>query len=147
MAVPSGVKPSSSHTTSRSSQRLTNALSTLTSATPRAPHRVTASSLCRLAGVSRNTLYRYYPEMAEAVRRLRRRRGARRQATRQSTLLALRSELAMLRRQQGQLAALADHYHTAAQELRTLLARRERDLAALRALARPGLIRAPPARS
>jgi predicted RNase H-like nuclease (RuvC/YqgF family) len=71
--------------------------------------------------------------MVEAVRRLRRRRGARRQEARQGTLTAQRSELAMLRRQLSQLATLADHYHTAAQELRALLARRDGELAALRA--------------
>lgn len=120
-------------------ERLTEALSTMTCAYPPAPHRPTVASLCRQACVSRNTLYRYYPDMAESVRRLRRRRGARRQAAQRSTLTALRSELAMLRRQLAQLATLADHYHTAAEELRALLARRDREFAALRA--RPAVAR------
>jgi AcrR family transcriptional regulator len=105
-------------------------------ASPPAPHRPTVASLCRQACVSRNTLYRYYPDMAESVRRLRQRRGAR-QAAQQGTLAAQRSELAMLRRQLAQLATLADHYHTAAQDLRALLAHRDRELAALRARLRP----------
>ena len=109
--------------------RLTDALSALTSEIPPASHRITVSSLCRLAGVSRNTVYRYYPDIAEAARRLNRRCGARRRSAQQNTLHALRSELAMLRVQLVQLATLADHYHTEAEELHALLARRDRDLA------------------
>lgn len=143
MPVPPRTKPAASAgIASRSAKRrLTDALSTLTSVPTRAPDRPTVSSLCRLAGVSRNTLYRYHPSMAEAVRRLRHRRGARHQARQQDTLNTLRSELATLRGQLVQLATLADHYHTAAEELRTLLARRDRDLAALRARTRPTLAR------
>jgi AcrR family transcriptional regulator len=109
--------------------RLTDALSTLTSEIPPAAHRITVSSLCRLAGVSRNTVYRYYPDIAEAARRLNRRRGARRRSAQQNTLRALRTDLAMLRAQLAKLATLADHYHTEAEQLRALLARRDRDLA------------------
>jgi AcrR family transcriptional regulator len=144
--------------------RLTDALSTLTSAIPPASRRITISSLCRLAGVSRNTVYRFYPDIAEATRRLSRRRSARRRSAQQNTLRALRSELAVLRAQLAKLATLADHYHAEAQELRALLARRDRELATRRGLRRPtvvaihrtrpepdagapGLIRAPPARS
>jgi hypothetical protein len=139
--VPPRVEPAASAgATSRSAKhRLTDALSTLTSASARAPDRPTVASLCRLAAVSRNTLYRYYPGIAETVRRLRRRRGARHQARQQKTLSALRAELVALRAQLAQLATLADHYHTAAEELRALLARRDRGLAALPARARPTL--------
>lgn len=133
-------RAASSGAPSRSTkERLTEALSTMTCASPPAPHRATVASLCREARVSRNTLYRYYPDMAESVRRLRQRRGARRQAAQRNTLTAQRSELAMLRRQLSQLATLADHYHAAAEELRALLARRDRELAALRARLRPTL--------
>jgi AcrR family transcriptional regulator len=167
VSVPSRGKPAaSSRATSRSiKSRLTEALSTLTSATPPASGRITVSSLCRVASVSRNTVYRYYPDVAEAARRLSRRRGARRRAVQRNTLKALRSELAVLRVQLAKLATLADHYHTEAEELRAQLARRDRDLATRRGHARPtvvrihrstvpapdsgapGLIRAPPARS
>jgi AcrR family transcriptional regulator len=123
----------SSRTTSRwIKNRLTDALSTLASAMPPASHRITVSSLCRAAGVSRNTVYRYYPDVAEAARRLDRRRGAHRRSAQQNTLRALRSELAVLRVQLAKLATLADHYHTEAEELRALLARRDRDLATQR---------------
>jgi hypothetical protein len=140
---PSRFKPlASSCTTSRPiKDRLTQALSTLTCAPHRSPQRLTISSLCRLACVSRNTLYRYYPDMAEAVRRSRRRRGAGLQAAQQSTLRSLRSELSMLRGQLAKLATLADHYYAAAEELRALLARRDRELAALRGRLRPTPVR------
>ena len=131
MHVPSRIKSrASSRTTSRSTKsRLTAALSSLASAIPPASHRITVSSLCRVAGVSRNTVYRYYPDVAEAARRLNHRRGARRRSAQQNTLRALRSELVVLRVQLTKLATLADHYHTEAEELRALLARRDRDLA------------------
>jgi AcrR family transcriptional regulator len=124
-----GKSGASSRATARSiKSRLTDALSTLASATPPASHRITVSSLCRVAGVSRNTVYRYYPDVAEAARRLNRRRGTRRQSAQQNTMRTLRSELAALRVQLAKLATLADHYHTEAEELRALLARRDRDL-------------------
>jgi AcrR family transcriptional regulator len=126
--VPPRVKrAASSGVTSQSARdRLADALSTLISAPARPPNHPTVSSLCRLASVSRNTLYRYYTDMANAVRRLRQRGGPRRRAAQQNTLNALRVELATLRGQLTQLATLADHYHTAAEELRGQLARRER---------------------
>ena len=125
-----GKSGASSHTTSRSIRcRLTDALSTLASAMPPASHRITVSSLCCVAGVSRNTVYRYYPDVAEAARRLNRRRGARRRSSQQTTLRTLRSEVAVLRVQLAKLATLVDHYHTEAEELRALLARRDLDLA------------------
>jgi ribosomal protein L29 len=79
--------------------------------------------------------------MVEAVRRLRRRDGSCRKAVLQNSLNTLRSELATLRGQLAQLATLADHYHTTTEELRALLARRDRDLATLRARGRPTLAR------
>lgn len=113
--------------------RLGDALSTLTSRTNPAPPRATVSNLCRLAGVSRNTVYRYYPEVVDSLRRLPHRRGARPYRAQQKTLRALRSKLAALRVQVTQLATLADHYHTEATELRALVARRDREIATLRA--------------
>ena len=110
--------------------RLDEALSSLTSA-PSGP-RPSISSLCRIACVSRNTLYRYYPDVAKTVHQLRRRDARHRGSARQKTLKVLRSEVAMLRTQLAKLAALADHYHAAAEEQRTLVRRRDRELAALR---------------
>jgi hypothetical protein len=79
-----------------------------------------------VADVSRNTVYRYYPDIAAAARSLNRGRGAH---PRSAQLKALRSEVALLRVQLAKLATLVDHYHTEAKELRALLARRDRDLA------------------
>lgn len=100
----------------------------------------TISTLCRLAGVSRNTLYRYYPDIAERVRRLRRARGNGRSA-RESVVNSLRSEIAALRGQLAKLATLADHHFAAAEEQRALVARRDRELAVLKAGSRPVSIR------
>jgi hypothetical protein len=112
-------------------QRLSEALSTITDPSSRSQHRPTISTLCRCAGVSRNTLYRYYPAMADEVRRLRRQRG-RAQATRETVVKALRSEVMALRDQLAKLATLADHYFAAAEEQRVLVARRDRELAMLK---------------
>jgi len=112
-------------------RRLIEALATFTGPQARSHRRPTISTLCRLAGVSRNTLYRYYPDMADKVRRLCRRHGSGR-AARESVAKALRAEVTALRRQLAKLATLADHYFTAAQELRALVARRDRELAALK---------------
>jgi AcrR family transcriptional regulator len=132
------VKPlAPSHASSRATKtRLTDALATLT-ATARSSDRPTVTRLCRLAAVSRNTLYRYYPSMADSIRRLRRRRGGQRGAAQQHTLRARRYELATLRDQVAKLATLADHYHALTQELRGQLARRDRELGELRRRTRP----------
>ncbi len=127
--------------------RLAEAVSTLTSASRDSAHRVTVASVCHLASVSRNTLYRYYPGIAESIRRLRRRRGTARTGALQNALRSVRSELAMLREQLAKVASLADHYHALTQDLRAQLARRDRELAELRRRGRPGLIRAPSAQS
>ena len=93
--------------------------------------------------MSRNTLYRYYPDTIAAVQRLTRSHRGRRPRTR-NTVRALRSELESLRGQLARLATLADYYHSAAAEARALLARRERELASLRAREPPVLMRVRP---
>jgi hypothetical protein len=105
--------------------RLTAALSTLTKEVKSTQLPPTVTNLCRLARVSRNTLYRFYPEIAVDVRYLRRRRtrGPKGRAT---VIRTLRSEIHALRTQVTRLAALVDHYHAAAEELRSQLERRER---------------------
>ena len=122
-------------------QRLSEALSTFTDRDPssRSQHRPTISALCRCAGVSRNTLYRYYPALADKVRRLRHQSG-RALATRESVVKALRSEVMALRDQLNKLATLADHYFAAAEEQRALVARRDRELSALKVGSRPSRI-------
>lgn len=110
---------------SSTKSRLTAALSTLTKDEKSTQLPPTVTTLCRLARVSRNTLYRFYPEIAVAVRQLRRRR-TRGFRSRAKVLRALRSEIAALRAQVARLVALADHYHAAAEELRSQIERRER---------------------
>lgn len=138
MPAPSVTKATSSPgASSRPAQhRLAEALSTLT-ATPSHSFRPTISTLCRLASVSRNTLYRYYPDVAESVRRLRYRGGAPQRSAQRNSLRALRAEVATLRSQLAKLATLADHYYAAAEEQRTLLAHRDRELATLRSRLSP----------
>jgi AcrR family transcriptional regulator len=121
-------------------QRLVEALATLTDPSVPSPHRPTIATLCRLAGVSRNTLYRYYPDIAERVRRVRRRHGGGRSA-REHVIKGLRSEVAELRGQLAKLATLADHYFAAAEEQRALVAHRDRELAALKRESSPTPLR------
>jgi hypothetical protein len=64
-------------------------------------------------------------------------------------MVNVQRRLTALRAQVAQLATLADHYYTAAEELRTRLARRDRELAALPDDRRPRTVRverAPPPR-
>jgi AcrR family transcriptional regulator len=113
-------------------QRFAEAFATITSKASGSAPRPTVSALCRLAGVSRNTLYRYYPDIAKAVRHFGGRNGKRARLARQKVLAALRSEVSQLRGQLAQMAALADHYYASAEEQRALVARRDRELASLR---------------
>ena len=121
-------------------QRLAQALATLTDPSVPSPPRPTIATLCRLAGVSRNTLYRYYPDIAERVRRVRRRYGDGRIA-RVSEIKRLRAEVAELRGQLSKLVTLADHYFAAAEEQRALVAHRDRELAALQRESSPTPLR------
>jgi AcrR family transcriptional regulator len=88
---------------------------------------VTVAALCRRAGISRNTLYRYYPEALEAIRQLRHRPDAK--ATDQPRIERLRAELSSANTLVCHLVALLDHYVAAYQETRDLLAQRDRELA------------------
>ncbi|MDE0488601.1 MAG: hypothetical protein OXI07_05345 [Gammaproteobacteria bacterium] len=114
-------------------QRLQRALSQLMAqhASDSTPGKPTATALCRIAGVSRTTLYRYHPDIVRTLHKWQRKQR-RRTAPGQQALTALREENAALRTQLGQLAALVDHYFAAWSESRTLLQRREGELAALR---------------
>ena len=114
-------------------QRLQRALSQLIDqhAAERTPGTVTATALCRLAGVSRTTLYRYHPGVLQSLHQWQRKHPGR-AGPDQKTLMALREERATLRTQVTQLAALVDHYFAAWSESRILLERREGELAALR---------------
>ncbi|HUO96097.1 MAG TPA: hypothetical protein VMT92_07675 [Steroidobacteraceae bacterium] len=112
-------------------ERLKDALAALTgpSADDRAP---TVTALCRRADVSRNSLYRYHPDVLEALHAYRRRRLIHSTCESGTAVRRLQSELSNTREQIPKLVALIDHYYAAYQEARTLLDRRERELAELR---------------
>jgi AcrR family transcriptional regulator len=113
-------------------QRFAEAFATISSMASGSAARPTISALCRLAGVSRNTLYRYHPDIAKAVRHLGGRNGKRTRLARQKVLAALRSDVSLLRCQLAKMATLADHYYASAEEQRALVTRRDRELASLR---------------
>jgi AcrR family transcriptional regulator len=118
-------------------RRLCDALVRLTADnTSEAP---TASALCALAGVSRNALYRYHPDILQELHELQRQRhcdpGSARRALQQ-----LRDENEDLCQQVTHLASLVDHYFAAWQEASSMLQRRERELADLRKSAKTKLV-------
>ena len=115
-------------------ERLNEALAVLARAGSegKAPDRVTVAALCRCADVSRNTLYRYHPDVLEALRRQHRQQPSVAPDGLGATIRNLRSELTSLHSQLRQLAALVDHYYAAYREAQVLLERRERELAQLR---------------
>ena len=81
-------------------QRLQRALSQLIDhhGAERTPGTVTATALCRLAGVSRTTLYRYHPGVLQSLHQWQRKHPGR-AGPDQKTLMALREEWATLRTQ------------------------------------------------
>jgi chromosome segregation ATPase len=92
----------------------------------------TVTELCRLASVSRNSLYRYHPETLKALHEFRRERRMPRSPEARTEDRFLRDELRSVREQIPNLVALVDQYYAAYHETRTLLERRERELAELR---------------
>jgi AcrR family transcriptional regulator len=86
---------------------------------------------CRRAGVSRNTLYRYHPNVLEALRRLQQQHGAVPEEA-GAACRALRLELKCLQGQLTKLAALVDHFYGAYRDAQVLLERRDREISELR---------------
>lgn len=103
------------------------------------PKGLTATTLCQLAAVSRNALYRYHPDVLLALQRARLRHGGSQDPAKR-VVAQVRGENDVLREQVTKLAALVDHYYAAWQECRTLLERRERELAELRRNVQPRVI-------
>jgi AcrR family transcriptional regulator len=89
----------------------------------------TISELCRLAGVSRNAIYRYHPTILAALRRL---QGRSAEPPGQWAHSAHAVDHAHLQDQLSKLAALVDHYYAAYRETRAVLNRRDRQLAELK---------------
>ena len=118
-------------------QRLRDALVRLTADnTPEAP---TASALCALAGVSRNALYRYHPDILKELHKLQRQRHCD-PVSACRALQQLRDENKDLCQQVTHLASLVDHYFAAWQEASSMLQRRESELADLRKSAKTKLV-------
>ena len=89
----------------------------------------TISELCRLAGVSRNAVYRYHPKI---LAELRRQQGRSADLPGQWAMPSGGVDHALLQDQLSKLAALVDHYYAAYRETRALLDRRDRQLAELK---------------
>lgn len=120
---PGGVK-------STSAQRLREALATMVrqQGNGASPSALTATTLCELAGISRNALYRYHPEVVQALHAAQQKHRPRADGDRQAAQRP-RQGNAVLREQIARMAALVDHYFAAWQETRLLLQRRDRELA------------------
>ena len=120
---PAGVK-------STSAQRLREALGTMVQqqGNGASPPALTATALCELAGISRNALYRYHPDVVQTLRAAQQKHRPRPDGNRRAAQ-RLRQDNAMLREQVARMAALVDHYFAAWQETRLLLQRRDRELA------------------
>jgi AcrR family transcriptional regulator len=96
------------------------------------PQSATAAELCRLAGVSRNSLYRYHSSTLKALRKLQCRRTTRQDLISTRTIELLRTENTSLQAKMAKLAGLIDHYYSAYRETIALLERRDRELANVR---------------
>ena len=117
---------------SSSAERLREALGTLAQSSGQGASPLTVAALCRAAGISRNSLYRYHPQVLEALHKLRCQHRAGQESGDCAEVGRLRTELAQLRAVVPKLAALVDHYFAASTEARTLLERRDREIAELR---------------
>jgi len=115
-----------------SADRLRQALAALTASTSDRPERLTVSALCELANVSRNSLYRYHPDVLRALREHQGREVSEASVRLRQAVDAQQAELIALRHQTTKLAALVDHYYAAYREAQALLTRREQELAELR---------------
>lgn len=100
------------------------------------PGALTATILCQLAGISRNALYRYHPDVLQELHNVQRQYRFD-PALAKRAALKLREENDALRQQVTKLAALVDHYYAAWQEGLALMARRERELAEVRRSIKP----------
>jgi hypothetical protein len=94
--------------------------------------RVTAAELCRVAAVSRNSLYRYHKQVLQSLRDHQRRGPASAQRKARKAAEHQRSENRALRAKIEKLVALVDHYYGAYRETAGLLARRDREVADVR---------------
>jgi AcrR family transcriptional regulator len=98
----------------------------------RTAQNTTVTELCQLAGVSRNSLYRYHADILRALRKHQCRRPSAAQSRAVKSDEQRRIENIALREQLATLAALVDHYYAAQRDAATLLERRDKELGELR---------------
>jgi hypothetical protein len=126
-------------------QRLTAALETLTRQDARTTAAITVAELCRVADVSRNSLYRYHAPILKALREHQRHGPQAAHKRTHKSVERRRLENIALHEAVAKLAALVDHYYAAYRETAGLLERRDRELAELRSRSavKPALLTAP----
>jgi hypothetical protein len=115
-------------------ERLTEALETLAQQDKGTTQtqKITVTELCRLASVSRNSLYRYHTTSLRTLRKLQCRRPIVTESKAVKSDEQRRIENVALHACISKLAALADHYYAAYRETSALLRRRDGELAELR---------------
>jgi hypothetical protein len=91
----------------------------------------TLSALCRLASVSRNSVYRYHPTILAALR-VQQGRPPTHDPTAPPSTQAVPADYPLLQEQLSKLAALVDHYYAAYREARVTIERRDREIADLK---------------
>ncbi|MBL8303510.1 MAG: hypothetical protein JNM26_12135 [Ideonella sp.] len=118
---------------SESSRRLLETLATMVrqQSSGASPPALTATTLCERADISRNALYRYHPDVVQALHAAQQQHRPRPDGDRRAAQ-QLRQDNAALREQLAKMAALVDHYFAAWQETRLLLQRCDREVAELR---------------
>jgi len=126
--------PTKSGDTRGGARRLERALAVLIQRTadgacPQAP---TVAALCRLSGVSRNSVYRYHPKILAAVRLHQHGPPAPGEMTALSPSPSLEPSNSIIQEQLTKLAALVDHFYAAYREARATLDRRDREISELR---------------
>ena len=132
MTAKSHVRKSARRSRRTAEERLTEALKTLTNRDKNAPQKVTVTELCRLANVSRNSLYRYHTTSLRTLRKLQCQRPSATQSKAVKSDERRRIENAALHACISKLAALVDQYYAAYRETSALLRRRDGELAELR---------------
>jgi hypothetical protein len=121
------------------------ALETLTRQDACTAATVTVAELCRVAAVSRNSLYRYHAPILKALRQHQRHGPLAAHKRVRKAAERRRLENLTLHQAVAKLAALVDHYDAAYRATAGLLERRDRELAGLRSrlAVTPALLTAP----
>jgi hypothetical protein len=128
MIVPQPRPPKKARSARDASRRLAAAFESLKGQDAR----LTVAELCRVAKVSRNSLYRYHAPILKLLRE--RQKLGPRAAQRKVRLSVARHRVMNhdLKQKVSKLATLVDHYYSAYHEAAKLLARRDRELAQVR---------------